>query len=559
MMTMVALFAGSVFRSLFMLHGLDWYALGDSDQGRCSDYFLSRMLMPLPPRPALPVVIPSGDETKAEPAHSQVGESTSLKKQVVPLPSPAVVSVASRPVKEPLKTEKVQHSQQARRGESRPVEGEPTPNKTPLCTVDTVKENLSTILSHLSRATGANLLLLTPGDANLTIRLVNLPLEEVIRHICAMTGLAYLKLGNTYAIAEPERLAKAYPNEWSALYPKQPEPPPPPQEPIITEVYKVSHTQSAKIVEALKALFEGKPLTIITGPPSAVPSLSRQDTSYVTGTSMGAIQQRPPDAGTGRLILLQGPESVVKSALQVCQQLDSARPQVSIAVMIHDVTNDALSELGLQWQYGDIQITETNPDHLDFGSFTRAPLSFTAKLRALERLEKARLLAAPNISVLDGEPAFILIGNRLVFPVLIGFTQANTPIFDKEEERVGIYLQVAAYVTEEGEIVLTLYPQVSVVTGFLDINGASYPQISTREAQTTLRVKSGEVIVMGGMFKDEEIKTMEKVPFLSQIPILGALFQHRRKTKVSSQVIITILPIIIEPNQGNAQPPSPNP
>jgi type II secretory pathway component GspD/PulD (secretin) len=551
----VAAFANSLFWGIWMPHLLNFSLPKGEENGRCSDYFLSQKEMPLR-IPATPVTLFWNDPANPGPAPAHTEAGTSTEKKTIPLPSPAVVEVPSRLVRKPLQTEETRLSQQAKPAKASLPEDTPPPVKTPLCSVDTVEENLSTILSHLSRATGTNLLLLTPTDTKLTIRLVNLPLEDIVRHICAMTGLAYIRLGNTYAIAEAERLAKAYPNEWSALYPKQPEPSPPPQEPILTEVYKVSHVQPAKIVEALKTLFGERPLTILTGPPSAVPSLSRQETSYVTGTTMGAIQQRPPEAGTGRLIVLQGPESEVKSALKVCQMLDQARPQVSIAVMIHDVSNDALRELGLQWQYGDIQITETTPDHLDFGSFTRAPLSFTAKLRALERSEKARLLASPNISVLDGEPAFILIGNRLVFPVLIGFTQANTPIFDKEEERVGIYLQVAAYVTEQREIVLTLYPQVSVVTGFLDINGASYPQISTREAQTTLRVKSGEVIVMGGMFKDEEIKTMEKVPILSQIPILGALFQHRRKTKVSSQVIITILPIILEPDTEKAEPSS---
>lgn len=548
MMATVALFANSFLWSYLLPHVFGFSPLFDPGNGYCSDYFIARLLVPLP---SAPIDMENSTFTP------KGAWTITPEEKTVPLPSPAVIDHISRPLSKPTRVQEMRLSQQAKRLDQPEEIREPVIPSSPLCTVDTVEENLSTILSHLSRSTGANLLLLTPSDAKLTIRLVNLPLEDIVRHMCAMTGLAYLKLGNTYAIAEPERLAKAYPNEWSALYPKQPDPPPP-QEPTVTEVYKVSHAQPAKIVEALKTLFEGRSLTIITGPPSAVPSLSRQDTSYVTGTTMGAIQQRPADAGSGRLILIQGPESLVKTALRVCQQLDHARPQVSIAVMIHDVTNDALNELGLQWQYGDIQITETTPDHLDFGSFTRAPLSFTAKLRALERLEKARLLASPNISVLDGEPAFILIGNRLVFPVLIGYTQANTPIFDKEEERVGIYLQVAAYVTEQREIVLTLYPQVSVVTGFLDINGASYPQISTREAQTTLRVKSGEVIVMGGMFKDEEIKTMEKVPILSQIPILGALFQHRRKTKVSSQVIITILPVIIEPGQGNGEPSLPN-
>ena len=87
---------------------------------------------------------------------------------------------------------------------------------------------------------------------------------------------------------------------------------------------------------------------------------------------------------------------------------------------------------------------------------------------------------------------------------------------------------------------------MSTVTGFLEINGGSYPQISTREAQTTLRVGSGDTIVMGGMLKDEELSSVERVPILGRIPFLGELFTHRKRTKTSSQVIISITPTVIE-------------
>ena len=95
-----------------------------------------------------------------------------------------------------------------------------------------------------------------------------------------------------------------------------------------------------------------------------------------------------------------------------------------------------------------------------------------------------------------------------------------------------------------GEITLTVYPQVSVVTSFLTINGASYPQISTREQQTTVRVKDGEKIVIGGLLRDEELNNIQRVPLLSRIPFFGELFTYRKKTRHKSEVIITITPEI---------------
>ncbi|MGG2305217.1 hypothetical protein ACE4Z6_27720, partial [Salmonella enterica] len=82
------------------------------------------------------------------------------------------------------------------------------------------------------------------------------------------------------------------------------------------------------------------------------------------------------------------------------------------------------------------------------------------------------------------EHGFVLIGDRLSYPVVTGFSQAGSPIISKEEKSVGVYLQVAANIASDGTLTLSLYPQVSTVTGYLNLNGASYPQIATREAQT---------------------------------------------------------------------------
>src|SRR5207249_3963352 len=116
----------------------------------------------------------------------------------------------------------------------------------------------------------------------------------------------------------------------------------------------------------------------------------------------------------------------------------------------------------------------------------------------------------------------------------------------KEEERVGIYLQVAVHVTGDGEVTLTLYPQVSSVTSFLTVNGASYPQISTREQQTTVRVKDGQQIVIGGLIQDQEIRNLQKVPILADIPLFGELFTWRRHTHNKTEVVIMISPEILK-------------
>lgn len=413
-----------------------------------------------------------------------------------------------------------------------------------LCSLQVSEMDPATILQSLSAKTHASLVLLSKPDTKLTISLSQIPLSEMIGHICAMCDLTYLRVGKAYIIATPERLQTGYPKEWAALHPPAPTPPPKVED-TVTETYETSFTTGEEIVKALDKIYTGKGLTFVAGPPPMSPDIADQDGAKATGTSTSVLTKATTTDSAARLVVITGDRDLVASAMAMAKNLDKPRKQVAIAVTIHDISNDALTDLGITWDFGKMTLTESQPKGVNFGSFGRSPITISTTLAALDKSGKSKLLASPNVSVLDGERAFVLIGDRISYPVLIGYSQNNAPIFSKEEERVGIYLQVSASIGRDGAVTLSLYPQVSTISGYLTINGASYPQVSTREAQTTLRVKSGETIVMGGLFSDEEIATVEKVPFLSQIPILGAIFQHRKVTKTKSQVIITVTPTVI--------------
>jgi type II secretory pathway component GspD/PulD (secretin) len=298
-------------------------------------------------------------------------------------------------------------------------------------------------------------------------------------------------------------------------------------------------------VTALEKLFKNE-IQIATGPVQTSPTVSSIDGSKTTGVQSTTLETSAPVDSQSRTVILSGPRAAVDRALALAKQLDSPRAQVAISVTVHDISNDALRDLGLSWTFNGINIRET-PSNFNVGTISRTGLGASASLKALEQKNAAKLMASPSISVMDGERGFVLIGNRINFPVLVGYTQNNSPIFDRQQERVGIYLQVAASVASDGTVTLNLYPQVSTITGYLEVNGASYPQVATREAQTTVRVTSGESIVLGGLMRDEEVAQVDRVPILGQIPFLGELFRHRKITKTSSQVILTVTPTIVLP------------
>ena len=418
--------------------------------------------------------------------------------------------------------------------------------ETTLCSVDASDMEPAKILRLLSRQTGVNLLMLGASEAKITLRLSGVPLVEIIKHISAMTGLAYLKVGDAFVLGSAERLSAAYPQEWKASRPEPAIVVPPPTVEISTESYRTSFVSAASLAASLTGIF--KDVQVVAGPASTSPAVASLDGSRATGSQATTLDAQDV-GGVTRTILLQGPKPSVDRAMAFARRLDAPRAQVAIAVTVHDLSNDVLKDLGISWDFGGFTISE-KPSGFNLGKVSRTGLSASAAIKAIESRGAAKLLASPSLSMLDGERGFVLIGNRINFPILTGYTQNNAPIFDIKEQRVGIYLQVAATVGADGSVTMSLYPQVSTVTSYLQVNGASYPQISTREAQTTVRIASGESVVLGGLIRDEDVSFVEKVPILGSIPVLGELFRHRKTTRSSSQVILTVTPTVVFPERA---------
>ena len=443
--------------------------------------------------------------------------------------------------------------------EPQPTRGVDTPRVAKVCSLNVPDMDLAKIVRILADQTETNIILMAKQDARLTIRLDNVTLPTMLRHICALSGLSMLDVDDTYVIATEDLLKSGYPEEWASKHPVKAEPKPE----TITETLELKYVKAGQVAAALAKMYPADMLSVIVGPEQKSPSLEDQKVTVGGGeatmlggnNSSGGVEAgRSETESTAKTILLRGAKDVVESAVSAVKKFDIARPQVSIAVTVHEVTNEAVKELGLGWNFSNLVIRDRRVSTGSGGGGSTTvdnggafdPLSATATIKALETANKARLLASPTVSVLDGERGYVLIGDRIKYPVVTTFSQANTPVFDVREDRVGIYLQVAANIATDKDITLSLYPQVSTITGFLNVNGASYPQISTREAQTTIRLKSGETVVMAGLLRDDQVERTEKVPILGDIPLLGELFKLRKKSKTGTQLVITITPIVME-------------
>lgn len=436
--------------------------------------------------------------------------------------------------------------------EPAPLQQNPVPGPIPIgqrrATLNASSWELSNALRAISQETDVNITLAHKEDPKVTVQLKDMPLEEILRVLAALTDLKFLQIDESYIMATVEVLEASFPREFAQQYPTLAKGLP---EEVVVKSYTVSHVSARQAVETLKGLLkEGEAIGVAVGPAPDVPNITVSSGSSIrnegaSGGTTAGVETGQNTEGNGRTIMLRGPKKQVQEAIKLLREIDSPRPQVNIKVSIMDVSNDAMRELGISWSFGNITLTERAPSGISFETLDRSPQTFQGIIRALESNGRTKILAEPNLGVLDGQSAYILIGDRINYPVVIGLSDNNTPIYDIKEEKVGVYFQVGANISEDGEIIMNLYPQVSSITGFLSVNGASYPQVSTREARTVMRVSNGETIAVAGLIRTEEIESWEKVPILGDIPLLGELFKKKKTTKENSQVMIFITPTIM--------------
>jgi len=399
--------------------------------------------------------------------------------------------------------------------------------------VDSSGTDIKYVLEALARRSGANIVVSPEVTGNVSAHLKQMTIDAILDHMSAVQGFAWEKKDGAYLVASKEKLAKPVPEQA-----------PVPENQVL--VWQCKNAKPADLVTVLTKLMPN--LKAVEGPSQITPVLSSgsSGSSYTGGESSSSssttTSETTSTSNACSLIIMGSPVDIAR-ARDILTQLDIPRKQVKIDVAITEITNSKEKNIGTEWSWGDINLTEdTTTSGIWFGKFTKDATNVAATVSALVSSGRANLLAQPNISVLDNESAEILIGDRILFPKLTGYSDNGVPIYDKDEEKVGIYLQIAPKITGESEVVLTLYPQVSLVTGYLN----NYPQISTREAKTTVSVKNGATLAIGGLVQENEIRDASKVPLLGDLPIIGSIFRHSKTTKDRTEIVIFLTPKIVE-------------
>jgi type IV pilus assembly protein PilQ len=291
--------------------------------------------------------------------------------------------------------------------------------------------------------------------------------------------------------------------------------------------------------------------------PSTADAGGTTSTTTAYGASSGATTTVVSETGnmptkpTTDTLLLSGSPADIARAQQILAQVDTRPAQINFEAKVTDLDVTLARDLGLGYSFAGAQTTigqvtssgaapSTNQftHSLPFG-YTPLSQFVNVQLYADQNKGDARILASPNISAIDGQPAAIFIGNNVTYVSSITSSTTGENVTTATIS-AGIKLYITGKVDDDGYVTVNLHPEVSTYTLTPAAGGASLPNVSTREATTTLRVRDGDYIALGGLAENNESKTANEVPLLSDIPVLGNLFRYDTKAREQRELVIFI-------------------
>jgi general secretion pathway protein D len=370
-------------------------------------------------------------------------------------------------------------------------------------------------------------------------------------------------------------------------------------------VVYLRNAEATRLAQVLRAVVAGE--TGAAGPTSpASPATPLQPTQPTTA-QQGAGLQAPPaspapqqgplpiggaagfiqaDPATNTLIITAN-ERVYRNLRAIIDQLDARRAQVYVESLIVEISADRAAELGVQWaalsgnggssyrvgiltgfstegnnlvrQAASILGPNNTPlppgNGLTAGVFRQdgsGQLSLGALARALETNTKANILSMPNLITLDNEEARIIVGQNVPFitgqfttPASAGGAAGVNPFQTIERRDIGLSLRVRPTISEGGTVKMAIYQETSNIQQ----STASGLITSKRSIDTNVLVDDGQIIVLGGLIEDTLTDSVERVPGLGSIPLLGYLFRYQSKRRTKTNLMVFLRPTVVRSNE----------
>lgn len=315
--------------------------------------------------------------------------------------------------------------------------------------------------------------------------------------------------------------------------------------------------------------------------PSASPMLTASPTLNQGPLSAGGLAGYIQADPTTNTLIITANEITYRNLRAIIDQLDARRAQVYVESLIVEVSASTAAEFGVQWAglsgdagssirvgvltgfssggnnlatqatsiLGKDQTALPPGNGLNISAFKQinGQLTLGALARALESNTKANILSMPNLITLDNEEARIIVGQNVPFitgqfttPASGGSAGVN-PFQTIERRDIGLSLRVRPQISEGGTVKMAIYQETSNIQE----STTSGLITSKRSIDTNVLVDNGQIIVLGGLIEDTLSDTVEKIPLLGDIPVVGYLFRYQTKKRGKTNLMVFLRPTVI--------------
>ena len=288
---------------------------------------------------------------------------------------------------------------------------------------------------------------------------------------------------------------------------------------------------------------------------------------------------------TNSIVIRSNPQTI-KTLSSIVEQLDIRRPQVFVEAIIVEISDESAKALGVDTIYsGDstdnipvaltrfpstnspdlLALAASADDDSNLGASTSAASSllgtrglvagvgnlidgednFAMLLSVLREDQNSNILSTPSAVVMDNEEASLLVGQEI--PVTTGEslgTNNLTPFRTTSREEIGIKLEVKPQINEADSVALFIRQEVSSIAGS-QLPNSSDLITNKREIETTVLADNGEILVLGGLISEDVQESINKVPLLGDLPIIGALFRSSAMSVQEKNLMIFLRPTIL--------------
>ncbi len=272
------------------------------------------------------------------------------------------------------------------------------------------------------------------------------------------------------------------------------------------------------------------------------------------------------DERSNRVVVSDTPRKI-EEIKKFVDAFDQQHKEVLIEAKIIQITLDDTHKMGVNWEtvvanYHNLDLT-SNFDILSTtdkrGKITVGTIAddrYIATIEALDTVGTTDILSSPRITTVNNKEAKILVGSTEPYVTTTTTTPATGPTTTAESVNfieVGVKLFVTPTIHNDDYITMKIRPEVSsVVRSLTTSNNNSIPIVETSQAETTVMVKDGATIVIGGLMKESKTKSVKKVPLLGDIPWLGGAFKSTNDSVQKTEIVIFLSPRIVTGDiQGN--------